>query len=53
MKKVFGYKEVSNLNVKQLLILVKNVQNVVKEERDFWITAYGDDVYLCWGKEVV
>jgi hypothetical protein len=51
-QKVFGKEDITDLSVKQLIVLVQNVQNAIEEERDFWIEAK-DRIYLYWGKEVV
>jgi hypothetical protein len=48
-----GREDITDLTLKQLLILLKNIKAVIREDRDFWIEVKDDRVYLCWGKEVI
>jgi hypothetical protein len=44
-----GKEDVSNISVKQLYIIMQNVQNTLEERKlVFWLERKGDKVYLCW-----
>jgi len=45
-----GKREITGLTIERLIILVKNIQNAVKEERKFWIGTEEDKIFLYWGR---
>ena len=50
VEKVLGKREITGLTIERLIILVKNIQNAVKEERKFWIGTEEDKIFLYWGR---
>lgn len=50
VEKILGKKEITGLQVERLIILVKNIQNSIKEERKFWIGTEEDKIFLYWGR---
>jgi hypothetical protein len=43
-----GKEDVRNISVKQLYIVIQNIQDTLKRKLTFWLERKGDKVYLCW-----